>query len=52
MLKNILFYIVCLWFEFICTQNFIWKRFLEKKTEKEKKKKTPAEPPSPSHSAR
>jgi len=59
MLKNILFCIVCLWLEFNCIQNFIWKRCLEKKTEKkekEKKEKTPtpgnqAEAPSPSAQA-
>ena len=41
MLKNMLFCIVCLWLEFICIQDFFWKRCLEKKTEK----KTPAETP-------
>jgi len=39
MLKNILLCIVCLWLEFICIQNFIWKKFLEKKTESKIKKK-------------
>jgi len=45
MLKNMLFCIVCLSLEFICIQDFIWKRFLEKKTEKKKKENPSRTPP-------
>ena len=32
-----------IWLEFNCIQNFIWKRFLERKTEKKKKRPQPLE---------
>ena len=49
MLKNMLFCIVCLWLEFICIQDFyLEKVFLEKKTEKKKRKENPSQtPPHP-----